>query len=975
MKTSKRNEEQNEGFGHLESSPPFEDWTDFVDYDPASWPRRVERHFSLVPTVCFNCEAGCGLLAYINKDTLEIERTEGNPLHMASRGRNCAKGPATAAQIKNPDRILYPLRRSGPRGSGKWERVSWDQVLDDLAGRIRQCITEGRFDDVVYHVGRPGEDLFTERVLTTWGVDGHNSHTNVCSASARTGYAMWMGIDRPNPDHANGRFMLMLSAHFESGHYMNPHAQRMTEAKESGAKLCVIDTRLSNTAAKADYWLSPWPGTEAGLLLAIAGYLIQNDLYDREFLRRWTNWQELMTNRQYLEFLKEQEIATEVPQSADFDSFISLLKSIYGQYTPEWAEKETGTSATDIVTIAEEVARAGHAFSSHVWRSAAAGHLGGWMVARNLFFLNVLTGSVGTRGGTLPNSYTKFVPEPPHGLGTTRTWNETHFPLAYPLAHFEMSFLLPYLLEKRGRPLEVYFTRVHNPIWTNPDGFAWIDMLRDESKVKLHLALTPVWSETAQYADYVLPMGEGPERHDVHSYETHASQWIGFRQPVLRAYRERLGEQIDLTYQTNPGEVWEENEFWIELSWRIDPTGELGIRRFYESPYRPGEKITIHEYYRYLFEHTPGLSEAAAAEDEDVLTYMQRRGAYEITTDVYEEHERAPSDAALRNAEIDSETGFLWSPAPPARSNFRPFPGPFQDNEGRTRVGVLVDGAPKTGFPTPSGKLEIFSSTLHDWSWPELALPIYPRTDAQFTLMSAIVSQVHHSRIDKERSEYALLPTFRLPSLIHTRTNGAKWLYEMAQQNPVWINPEDAARIGVDSGDLVRVESDMGHFVDKVWTTEAIRPGVVACSHHLGRWRLFEDHGSDLWNSSLVEIEEQDGFRRMRLVHGPGPFPSNDADSSRIWWSDGGVHQNLIFPVQADPVSGQHCWHQKVRVTKAEVGDRYADVVVDRNKGQLAYDNWLALTRPAPGPGGMRRPYWLLRPLKPPRDLYSLAQH
>ncbi|MGE3993683.1 hypothetical protein, partial [Pseudorhodoplanes sp.] len=99
-----------EGFGGLASYPDYDEWDDFVDYDPTAWPRKVERHFSLVPTVCFNCEAGCGLLAFINQETLEIERMEGNPLHVASRGRNCAKGPATAAQIKNPDRILYPLR-------------------------------------------------------------------------------------------------------------------------------------------------------------------------------------------------------------------------------------------------------------------------------------------------------------------------------------------------------------------------------------------------------------------------------------------------------------------------------------------------------------------------------------------------------------------------------------------------------------------------------------------------------------------------------------------------------------------------------------------------------------------------------------------------------------------------------------------------------------------------------------------------
>jgi hypothetical protein len=78
-------------------------------------------------------------------------------------------------------------------------------------------------------------------------------------------------------------------------------------------------------------------------------------------------------------------------------------------------------------------------------------------------------------------------------------------------------------------------------------------------------------------------MGLGPERHDIHSYETHDSQWLGFRQPVMRAARQRNGEDVHDTREVNPGEVWEENEFWMELTWRIDADGSLGIRQFVES--------------------------------------------------------------------------------------------------------------------------------------------------------------------------------------------------------------------------------------------------------------------------------------------------------------------------------------------------------------------------------------------------------
>jgi anaerobic selenocysteine-containing dehydrogenase len=441
-------------------------------------------------------------LAYVDKETLDIRKLEGHPFHPGSRGRNCAKGPATINQVKDPERILYPLRRVGPRGSGKWERVSWDEVLDDIAGRMRRAFLEGRQNEVMYHVGRPGEDGFMERVLWLWGVDGHNSHTNVCSSGGRFGYAVWMGADRPSPDHANARFIFLVSAHLESGHYFNPHAQRIMEAKQRGAKLAVMDPRLSNTAAMADYWLPAAPDTEAFVLLSIANVLIQEEWFDREFVRRWTNWDE------YLRVVHRGCPVT-------FDEFVQRLKEEYTRYTPEAAEQLSGIPARTIVELAQELARAAPAVSTHNWRAAAAAHLGGWTVPRALFFLNVLTGSVGTPGGTQPNIWDKHVPRPFAEPQRQKVWNELTWPKEYPLAHHEMSFLLPHFLKEGRGKLSVSFTRVHNPVWTNPDGFTWIEVLQDESLIELHAALTPTWSETAWYADYVLPMRHAPEQHSL----------------------------------------------------------------------------------------------------------------------------------------------------------------------------------------------------------------------------------------------------------------------------------------------------------------------------------------------------------------------------------------------------------------------------------------------------------------------------
>jgi anaerobic selenocysteine-containing dehydrogenase len=118
-------------------APPPEQWDDWVEWDAAAWPQRRERHLQCIPTICFNCESACGLLACVDKESGTIVRFEGNPVHPGSRGRTCAKGPATLNQIRDPERILYPLRRTGPRGAGQFERVSWPEALQDIAGRIR----------------------------------------------------------------------------------------------------------------------------------------------------------------------------------------------------------------------------------------------------------------------------------------------------------------------------------------------------------------------------------------------------------------------------------------------------------------------------------------------------------------------------------------------------------------------------------------------------------------------------------------------------------------------------------------------------------------------------------------------------------------------------------------------------------------------------------------------------------------------
>src|SRR5690606_25328586 len=153
------------------------------------------------------------------------------------------------------------------------------------------------------------------------------------------------------------------------------------------------------------------------------------------------------------------------------------------------------------------------------------------------------------------------------------------------------------------------------------------------------------------------------------------------------------------------------------------------------------------------------------------------------------------------------------------------------------------------GFPTPSRRLEIFSPTLVEWGWPEYALP------------GPTGSHVSHRRLAE--GEMVLLPTFLLATLIHSRSANAPWLYEISHSDPLWVHPEDAERLGFTEKDLVRVETGIGHFVLHPFITEGLRPGIVACSHHLGRWHPRGDtRTGSRWGSAAVDISvEGDQWR------------------------------------------------------------------------------------------------------------------
>jgi anaerobic selenocysteine-containing dehydrogenase len=1028
--------------------PEHSEWDNFQELDGTDWKRGgIERHgvqspenedgiqvnnFMLVPTVCSNCEAGCGLTAWVNKDTMTVRKYMGNPLHTGSRGRNCAKGYAVTSQMYDPDRIPFPLKRApgSKRGEGKWIRTSWDEAMSTIGKKMHDTLKVGdeiSRKSIMYHVGRPNENGFGHRVPHSLGVDGYDSHTNICSAGARQGTIQWANDDRNSPDWANADLIFLQSSHAaDAGHYFQQSAGLIADARKRGAKMVVLDPRMSNSAGMADLWIPCWPGTETALYLYLVNRVLHekdkngDDLVAHDFVKEWVNWDRLMANTEYLQKMVGYGYISKMPKGKSYADFIEVMKELYAPYTKEMVIRECKLEGMEhkLDALWEMYIDAGDKIATYIWRAGPIAHRGGWMIARAGFLSLAMRGALrGDVGGT---SFHHWHEISVAGKGDKATvagerppkvdvWNELAWPPEYPLSSYEMSHILPHLLmdeewqekwTKKGlqvpKKLSVWFPRMYNPVWINPDGFRWIEALKREDKIELSFNLSPTWSETNWYCDYILPVGLAGERNDQQSTPSKPEQRIEFRQAVLRVAAEKMGWKpkdptratLEAHMKYGLGEIWEESEFFPNLMvHHVDPDGSLGIRKFWASKKDPSRAVTVPEYFDAAMSLLPRLKETASkmykGEEFPVYSYMRDHGAWTEKTNVYR-----PQEEEIK---VDSEFVYAHGKKYPKHHVRKDeFGTLWVEHDGRKQsIGLIKDDKVLAGFHTLSKKLEFFSEWFAEWKWPEYAVPVYPRHEGEYDKMKHIVTQVHHTFM-KADNEFALNTVFRLPYNIHTRSVNSKHLMEISQNhNPVWIYTKDAEKLGIKRGDAIRVNVtdtvsglDSGYFVGMAVPTEATRPGVLACSHHAGRWKLkdavtvpgFEHKlgimgvGApryDMTNDGKIgTLKPAEGIHAR---HDVWQFKEYNKDLDNIWW-DGlsGAWQNAVAPSHPDPIAGNHAWHLKVVVEKAKADDVIGDIYVNYENNFKVYQAWRdQLTRPLQAGDKLRRPQHIKRPAVP----------
>ena len=242
----------------------------------------------IIKTNCRGCHGGCGVLVHIRDGT--IVKIEGNPDFPTNHGYMCSKGLAFQQLVYHPDRVKYPLKRVGKRGEGKWERISWDEAFETIINKLKQVIKENGAESIVLAQGtsREGESFLARfgNLLGTPNVmaAGHFCYLTRVGASLVTCGTLPINDFDGDPKCVAvwGNNMLWTNPDEYTG-------ENLCRVLAQGAKLIVVDPRLTYLSSRADIWLQLRPGTDAALALGMLNVIINERLYDKEFVEKYTH--------------------------------------------------------------------------------------------------------------------------------------------------------------------------------------------------------------------------------------------------------------------------------------------------------------------------------------------------------------------------------------------------------------------------------------------------------------------------------------------------------------------------------------------------------------------------------------------------------------------------------------------------------------------------------------------------------------
>ncbi len=437
-----------------------------------------------VYSVCGMCSVRCPIM--VETEDGEISYIQGNPHDPGMAGGLCPRGGAGYALYDDDERPQYPMIRAGERGEGKWRQVTWDEAFDYIAEKLKGVIAEHGARSILWSDrGGPFADLH-KAFIHGLGSPNYCNHDAACARNVLHAAKSVMGMGRKavGYDLKNCKHLILQTRNlFEAINVKEVNGA--LDGIEAGCKLSVIDIRATVSASKSDNFFMIRPGTDYAFNLAVINTLLEKEWYDKDYAERFIQ---------------------------DLDK----LQEFVAPYTPEWAEAETGIKASAIVALCKELKSAAPAVIWHPgWMVAR--YMDSFYVCRTAYLINALLGSIGAKGG-LPlvsgpgdfgkkglKSFDALFPKPEEKRADGAGWKLKHIDAGPGLinrAYEAIESGDPY-------PIRAYFAHRHDPLHAMPDQAR---MKKMWEKLDLLVATTFSWSDTAWYADVVLPMSTYLER-------------------------------------------------------------------------------------------------------------------------------------------------------------------------------------------------------------------------------------------------------------------------------------------------------------------------------------------------------------------------------------------------------------------------------------------------------------------------------
>ncbi|MBI2832320.1 MAG: molybdopterin-dependent oxidoreductase [Chloroflexi bacterium] len=707
----------------------------------------------VITTVC-SCHCGgaaCIIKAYVKDGVITRLETDDGP---EPQIRACARGRSYRQRVYSPDRLKYPLRRVGARGEGKFERITWDEALENVARELKRvrdtygpasiALAGSAGDLTMLHWCGPTQRLL--RMLggctSYWGLfsnEGGNFASHACYGTTST--------RSTHDDLLNSRLIILWGWNPSVTVAGANTSWYLAQAREKGTKIVSIDPRYTDsTSAFASQWIPILPGTDTAMLLAMAYVIIEGKLQDQPFLDKYT---------------------------VGFDAFKTYVLGEEDGVpkTPAWAQAITGVSAAIIRNLAIEYATSKPAA---LMCGIAPGRTAyGEQYHRAAITLSAMTGNIGIHGGssagnawavTLGGYPFVKMPRMTGGVGDVLNPVEAGAPRRkYALSSYgelassaklHRAFLADAILKGKagGYPSDIKLLYAVCTSFPNqyPDINKAVQAIQ---KLEFFIVHEQFMTPAARYADIVLPASSLYERNDVST---------GYGIPPFIGYVRKLIEPLY------------ESKSHMEIGTAL--AGKLGISGYNDR--------TDDEWLR----------EMVGKRVSDYDTFKGR---------------------GFQRAELtDSYVAFKEQ----------------------------IDDPAKHPFPTPSGKIEIYSRQLAEMCHPQL--PPIPKYIESW-----------ESRNDVLRTKYPLqLISSHFLRRSHTQFDNVLWLRE-TQPQAVMLNSADAAARNIKDGDKVRVFNDRGEMVIEAKVTERIMPGVADVPQ--GAWFNPDSRGVDRGGSANVLTKDE----------------------------------------------------------------------------------------------------------------------